>query len=214
MNGRPTTGRDAESSPRMRWLYRSAWVIVAHPDDETLWAGGIMLMHPETQWTVASLCRRSDPNRAPKFHTVLKQLGATGTMGNLDDGPEQMPLLAPDVQRAVLALADGTHSDLILTHSTAGEYTRHRRHEEVGAAVLALWNAGKLHSRELWAFAYRDAQAIKEADIVNELPEEIRKKKRKLITGAYGFAPDSFEAKAAAREEAFWRLRTRKETTP
>jgi LmbE family N-acetylglucosaminyl deacetylase len=22
-------------------------VIVAHPDDETLWAGGLMLMHPE-----------------------------------------------------------------------------------------------------------------------------------------------------------------------
>ena len=27
-------------------------VIVAHPDDETLWAGGTMLMHPDCQSTV------------------------------------------------------------------------------------------------------------------------------------------------------------------
>jgi LmbE family N-acetylglucosaminyl deacetylase len=27
-------------------------VIVAHPDDEVLWAGGLMLMHPDSNWTV------------------------------------------------------------------------------------------------------------------------------------------------------------------
>lgn len=189
------------------WPYKKALIIVAHPDDETLWAGGTMLMHPETRWTVAALCRRTDPDRAPRFHNALAQLGATGTLGDLDDGPEQMPLCEADVQSAVLALIGGADTELIITHSAAGEYTRHNRHEEIGKAVLALWDADTIRSRELWAFAYRNAQAIKEADVFNELPLEIWERKRALITEVYGFAPESFEAKAALREEAFWRLR-------
>jgi LmbE family N-acetylglucosaminyl deacetylase len=209
MNVESIDGRDADnpSPPRLLWPYQSALVVVAHPDDETLWAGGTMLMHPETQWTVVALCRRSDPDRAPRFRRILELLGATGEMGDLDDGPEQTPLRASDVQDAILALIGNAGSDLILTHSVFGEYTRHRRHEEIGEAVLALWDTGKIQSRELWAFAYRDAQAIKEADVLNELSKEIRKRKRALVTGVYGFAPDSFEAQAALREESFWRLR-------
>ena len=111
----------------------------------------------------------------------------------------------------MLALAGRSETDLILTHSTSGEYTRHRRHEETAEAVLALWDAGKLRSRELWAFAYgdeggrRSVNAVRDADIFTVLPDDVWRRKRDLITGVYGFAPDSFEAKAALREEAFWR---------
>jgi len=32
-------------------------VIVAHPDDETLWMGRTVLMHPECEWTIiAPVC--------------------------------------------------------------------------------------------------------------------------------------------------------------
>ena len=58
-------------------------VIVAHPDDETLWAGGTILMYPEWDWFVVTLCRANDPDRAPKFHRVLEILHAKGDMGNL-----------------------------------------------------------------------------------------------------------------------------------
>jgi hypothetical protein len=34
-----------------------AAIIVAHPDDETIWSGGLILKKPEWQWTVLSLCR-------------------------------------------------------------------------------------------------------------------------------------------------------------
>ena len=30
-------------------------VIVAHPDDETLWAGGTILMNPDNDWTKTTL---------------------------------------------------------------------------------------------------------------------------------------------------------------
>ena len=79
-----------------------AAVVVAHPDDETLWAGGTLLMSSECHWTVVTLCRRSDTDRAPKFFRVLEYLGAAGTMGDLDDGPEQNPLMPQEVREAVL----------------------------------------------------------------------------------------------------------------
>ncbi len=66
-------------------------VIVAHPDDETLWAGGTILSHPSWNCFIISVCRGNDPERAPRFYKALKILRSSGNMGDLDDGPEQNP---------------------------------------------------------------------------------------------------------------------------
>ena len=189
---------------------KNASVIVAHPDDETLWAGGIILMHPEIQWTILTLCRMSDPDRAPKFHKAMNRLGATGIMGDLDDGPEQIPLDCHEVQCVITELLPSNNFDLIITHGHRGEYTRHRRHEEVGKTVITLWENEKLFSKEMWRFAYEDGdgkylpKAVKDADLKIRLPNEIWHKKYDIITKIYGFGPDSFEAKTTPRKEAFW----------
>jgi len=188
-------------------------VIVAHPDDETLWAGGLMLMHPEVDWTVVTLCRKSDPDRAPKFSKALKKLNATGFMADLDDGPKQRPLDNREVQKTIIELLPSKRFDLIITHSTSGEYTRHLRHEETAKAVLALWNSDRLYADELWTFAYEDGnreylpRAIKQADLSVGLNNEIWRKKYDIITRIYGFSTDSFEAKTTPKEEAFWCLK-------
>jgi len=188
-------------------------VIVAHPDDETLWAGGLLLMHPEVKWTVVTLCRKSDPDRAPKFFKALERLRASGFMADLDDGPEQRPLDSGEVQKTIEKLLPANRFDLIITHSTAGEYTRHLRHEETAKAVLALWNSDRLFADELWTFAYEDSNrkylpsAIKNADLLVSLNDEIWREKYDIITGIYGFNKDSFEAKTTPREEAFWCLK-------
>ncbi len=184
-------------------------VIVAHPDDETLWAGGLMLMHPEVKWTVATLCRKSDLDRAPKFFKALERLNAVGFMADLDDGPEQRPLDSSAVQKAIIELLPSKRFNLIITHNTAGEYTRHLRHEETAKAVLALWNSDRLFADELWTFAYEDGnreylpRAIKQADLLVGLNDEIWREKYDIITGIYGFNKDSFEAKTTPRQEAF-----------
>ena len=89
----------------------TAALVVAHPDDETLWAGGTVLMHPDWQWTVVSLCRGGDRDRAPRFLQAVCKLGGTGKMGDLADGPEQSPLPEKQVQRMVLSLLPQEHFD-------------------------------------------------------------------------------------------------------
>ncbi|NLR58409.1 PIG-L family deacetylase [Chitinophaga polysaccharea] len=191
-------------------LKKKAAIVVAHPDDETLWAGGTILFHPQWDWTVAGLCRASDPDRAPKFFKVLQALGAQGALGDMEDGPEQTPLPEAEVEHQVLSLLPVQPYDLIITHHPQGEYTRHRRHEEVSRAVIALWAAGKLETTELWVFAYEDGQrtyypeAVPEATIYHVLEKEIWQRKYALMTDTYGFRKDSWEAATTPLAEAFW----------
>ena len=191
----------------------TAAVIVAHPDDETIWAGGTVLNHSDWHWTIVSLCRRSDPDRAPKFARAVQQLGGVSDMGDLDDGPEQLPQSEGVVQQVVLSLLPERHFDIVLTHSPHGEYTRHRRHEETGTSIASLWQQGLIEAKEVWMFAYEDGgkggkqdlpKAIKTADMISYLPEDIWRRKYNIITDTYGFAPESYEAHIVMREEAFW----------
>ena len=191
------------------WEGSSCAVIVAHPDDETLWTGGTILMHPETNWTILTLCRMSDPDRSSKFNKAVKALGAEGIMGDLDDGPEQIPLDCHELQYAITELLPSNNFDLLITHGHGGEYTRHRRHEQVGKAVMALREKEKLFTKEIWRFAYEDGdgkhlpKAAQDADLKIRLSNEIWHKKYDIITKIYGFVPDSFEAKTTPRKEAF-----------
>lgn len=195
---------------RNRWQASDCAVIVAHPDDETLWAGGTILMHPEAKWTVATICRKNDADRAPKFFKVLKILGAEGAMGDLDDEAGQSPLVEHEVQGKILELLPSDRFDLIITHGLRGEYTQHLRHEETGKAVMTLWENEKLFAKQIWGFAYEDGgrkylpQPAQNADILIELPQEIWQRKYNIITKIYGFSRDSFEAKTTPRKEAFY----------
>ncbi|HYP76431.1 MAG TPA: hypothetical protein VER12_10760 [Polyangiaceae bacterium] len=192
----------------------SVAVLVAHPDDETLWAGGTLLS--ESTWSpfIVCACRGSDVDRAPKFQGVLSQLRARGSMADLDDGPEQLPLADEVVEEALLERLPSRHFERILTHSPLGEYTRHRRHEEVARAVLRLWLRGTLSAPELWLFAYDDAggtrlpRVIAQADIVRELSAELWLQKHRLVTQEYGFAAASWEACTTPKTEGFHRITT------
>jgi hypothetical protein len=187
-------------------------IIVAHPDDETLWAGGTILNQPSWKCFILCLCRRNDKDRAPRFNSVLKILKSEGAMGNLDDGPEQKPLDEKEVEKEILGLLPSDHFDLIISHNPAGEYTRHLRHEEVGKAVINLWHDGNISAGELWTFAYEDGnkeyypRAVASADIYRTLTNRIWLKKYGIITGTYGFEIRSFEAETTPRAESFWKF--------
>jgi LmbE family N-acetylglucosaminyl deacetylase len=194
-------------------IRKNVALIVAHPDDETLWAGGTILTHSEWDWFVICLCRRSDTERAIKFEKALKKLNINGIMGDLDDGPDQVPLAKIEIENCIMELLQQKEYDLLITHNLSGEYTRHIRHEEVGKTVLNLWLSGKITANELWTFAYEDGNkkyypiAIEKATSFIQLPQNIWIKKYNIITEIYGFDQNSWEAKTVPHAEAFWQFK-------
>lgn len=188
---------------------KSVVLIVAHPDDETLWAGGTLLSHPSWKCFVVCLCRGSDTDRAPKFYKAIKVLNAEGTMGDIDDGPEQLPLNKQVLESVILELLPPKHFDLVITHNPNGEYTRHLRHEETGLVVTELWRSGKISASELWTFAYEDGnkeyypRPVESAAVFKTLTKSIWLKKYEIITETYGFQKNSWEAQTTPTAEAF-----------
>jgi LmbE family N-acetylglucosaminyl deacetylase len=189
---------------------KSVAIIVAHPDDETLWAGGSILSHPFWQCFIVCLCRAGDTDRAPRFHRALKELKSEGVMGDLDDGPEQEPLDEKKVEQTVMDLLPDRLFDLVISHNPSGEYTRHLRHEEISSAVIKNWYTGKILAKELWTFAYEDGdkkylpKPVMEAPVYRTLTPRIWKRKYSILTKTYGFAPTSWEVRTSPRAEAFW----------
>lgn len=188
-----------------------ATVVVAHPDDETLWCGGLILQRPDWDWFVLTLCRGEDPDRAPRFRHVLQYLGAAGVMADLDDGPAQDPLDQALIQRTILDRLLGRSHDLVLTHGPLGEYTRHRRHEECSAAMVQLWRDGLIKTKEMKLFAYEDQdgstmpRARADADETESLRPDTLAGKHHIMTHLYGFAEESWEVQATPQIEAFYR---------
>ena len=188
----------------------NAFVLVAHPDDETLWCGGWILLHRSWNWRIHTLCRASDRDRSPKFRRLLRYLDAKGDMADLDDGPDQTPLPREQLEDAVQALlGSAAETDVLFTHGQQGEYTRHRRHEECHQAVARLWRQGRIRPKEVWCFAYEDGSGSslpkvrEDADHKVLLPEAIWLEKRRIITDISGFAEDSWEVRAVSRQEGF-----------
>ena len=96
--------------------------VVAHPDDEVLWAGGLL---QTGNWTVICCSvPRTDPIRAYKFFECCDVLGVKGRLLPFSEG-------GPSIEFPhLVALEDLSEFDGVLTHNETGEYG-HLHHRQV-----------------------------------------------------------------------------------
>lgn len=90
-------------------------LVVAHPDDESLWFGGLLASEPGDWTVICCSIPRADPIRAWKFFDACEVLGAKARLLPFVETDAKEPLLHVDI-------IDLSGFDQIVTHNSVGEY--------------------------------------------------------------------------------------------
>ncbi len=188
-----------------------ALVVVAHPDDETIWLGGTILSNPRIAWTIFSLCRASDADRAPKFRRVCGRYGARAIITNLEDEDRlSIEESAAAAEKLIRGKIKNLNFDYVFTHGQNGEYG-HPKHIAVHLAVKALLNKKKMLPKAVFYFNYKKAgkgkrpsmEAKKNSNIIVPLSASIFKEKKRIQAEMHGYAPDGIDVGLCTNPEAF-----------
>jgi LmbE family N-acetylglucosaminyl deacetylase len=193
---------------QLKLAAKHALIIVAHPDDETIWMGGTMARHKDISWTIFVLCRKSDPDRAPKFRKVAAYYGARGIICDLEDEGAPAEYNPSEIKKVIREKLPKETFDVIFTHGSNGEYG-HPRHRGVHHAVKQMVKSGELETKQHFYFAYqldkkkRVAVPRANAKYYTELSHREWQAKRTVVKKLYGFRPHIFENRSSGKIEAF-----------
>lgn len=159
-------------------------VIVAHPDDETLFFGGLIYSTKDVDWSVIVVTDANADGMGQKRHDQLKQ--ACELLGVKEvyqwDLPDQYSQrLNQEEIKARLANFIQQHSTInkVYTHGPAGEYA-HPHHQDVSFAVHSYFLEQENPFNEVWSVAYNSSP-----DLSIELTAEQYEHKRNILMGPY-----------------------------
>ncbi|WP_254660920.1 protein kinase domain-containing protein [Bacillus sp. FJAT-27225] len=142
-------------------------MVVAHPDDEMLFAGGELLK--EKGWKIISVTNGDNSYRASEFANIMNKIHAEYEIWDFPDrwnGDFDRPAL---VKRLKKILKERDYKKIV-THSLIGEYghTQHKALSEVMHSLV---------KDNLYVFGFGD----------KELPQDIYDKKLELLDQYEGF---------------------------
>ncbi len=157
-------------------------MIVAHPDDETLWGGAHLL---DGGWLVVSLTHGSDAVRSAEFREAVTAGGNTPLML---DSPDKVNLrrdgwdeVSDGIEADITTLLELRSWQTVATHNPAGEYG-HIHHKLTSALVteaFASHGSGTLY----YFGAYHSAKRLPEyAGELTPVAEESLARKRGICS--------------------------------
>lgn len=120
------------------------FVVVAHPDDESLWCGGTLARLTDGGGEVVIVCLTNGGNaaRAAEFNAACRQLRARGVILDFPDGGHaSLPRLDAALDRAAVDHCSGGIL-CVLTHSPHGEERGHFQHRQSHRLVQS-WARGR-----------------------------------------------------------------------
>jgi len=182
-------------------------VIVAHPDDETIWMGGTLLKTKFNK-TIITLCRKDDKDRFPRYDKACKILNSKSYMSDLDDSEHgyYKEISSQEIILRILSIIKDKKYDYLYTHGKNGEYG-HIRHIEIHNAVNEMLKQKLISPKKVFFFSYvktdKNSDINSNADKLIKLEKPYFEMKKHLIKDIYGFQEGSFEYESAREVEAF-----------
>ena len=170
-------------------------IIIAHPDDEVLWAGGLIAKFPG-EWSIL-LCGSpvEEPWRNNNFLSSCEVLGAKPILLSAKDKGENYPLDLSALDSKLI-----NQFDHIITHGKSGEYG-HAHHKQVHEAVIKLVPLNKL---TFFAYSFDNRILRPNGDhLINLSSSEVEKKLNALKQ--YQQPLRSLKHKHKRKKISFWK---------
>ena len=132
-------------------------------------------------------------------------------MADLDDkGMLSLDDSIGEIEKIISAEIKGEKFDYLFTHGKNGEYG-HERHIGAHRAVKNMLKSGRLHAERVFYFNYIKLNRKKhptmsaraESDYFLALKKNEYEKKREIVAGMYGYAPDGIDVGLCADIEGF-----------
>lgn len=167
-------------------------LVVAHPDDETIFFSGLLSNLKDFPWTVVCVTWDGVPKRKTAFAKACAQLGAEEFFHWDFKDNIRIRLPVADIVKELKALPLPA---AVYTHSIGGDYG-HPHHQDVSKAVHEAF----LGHDQVYSVAYTAPE------VKFHLTEEQANLRFNVLTKTYGLPMNFLRAPPSARYDAFARL--------